>query len=97
MAETQVGRIERAHAKEYVTTYEAGRVFEDGGAEDFLTEGAIRKYNKQLSDQKIESLQGPLSEQKTYSVNMAKWKAAEKLCKQQGWEWKVITEKELKV
>ena len=53
MAETQVGRIERAHAKEYVTTYEAGRVFEDGGAEDFLTEGAIRKYNKQLSDQKI--------------------------------------------
>ena len=67
MAETQVGRIERAHAKEYVTTYEAGRVFEDGGAEDFLTEGAIRKYNKQLSDQKIESLQGPLSGgQRTY-------------------------------
>ena len=33
----------------------------------------------------------------TYSVNRAKWKAAQKFCKQLGWQFQIITEKELKV
>ena len=33
----------------------------------------------------------------TYSVNKAKWKAAEEFCKDYGWEFMLITEKELKV
>ena len=33
----------------------------------------------------------------TYSVNKAKWKAAEDFCKDYGWEFMLITEKELKV
>ena len=38
-----------------------------------------------------------LSEQRTYAVNQAKWKAAKALCKNQGWSWKIITEKELDI
>lgn len=33
----------------------------------------------------------------TYSVNNAKWKAAQKFCKANGWQFKIVTEKELKV
>ena len=33
----------------------------------------------------------------TYSVNRAKWKAAQKFCKANGWQFQIITEKELKV
>ena len=38
-----------------------------------------------------------LTEQKTFLINQAKWKAAELVCKEKGWEWKIITEKELKI
>ena len=34
---------------------------------------------------------------KTYAVNQAKWKAATEFCMDQGWEFMLITEKELKV
>jgi len=30
-----------------------------------------------------------------YAVNQAKWEATEKLCKEKGWKFKIITEKEL--
>lgn len=33
----------------------------------------------------------------TWSVNKAKWKAATEFCKDQNWEFKIITEKELKI
>ena len=38
-----------------------------------------------------------ISEVKTYAVNQAKWKAAVDFCENRLWEFKVITEKELKV
>jgi len=31
----------------------------------------------------------------TFAINQAKWEAAEKLCKEKGWKFKIITEKEL--
>ena len=34
-------------------------------------------------------------EVQTYAVNMAKWKAARKYCKERGWTFRLITEKEL--
>lgn len=37
-----------------------------------------------------------ITECATYAVNQAKWDAAKALCKKKGWEWKVLTEKELK-
>jgi len=33
----------------------------------------------------------------TYSVNQAKWKAAEEFCKDHLWEFIILTENELKV
>jgi len=37
-----------------------------------------------------------INECTTYAVNQAKWNAAKELCKINGWEWQVLTEKELK-
>jgi hypothetical protein len=31
----------------------------------------------------------------TYAINQAKWKATEILCKEKGWKFKIITEREL--
>lgn len=36
-----------------------------------------------------------LNEAKTYAINSAKWKAARKFCEEHGWEFVLITEKEL--
>lgn len=36
-----------------------------------------------------------LNEVATYSINRAKWAAAEIFCKEQGWEFKVLTEKDI--
>ncbi len=31
----------------------------------------------------------------TYATNMAKWKAAEKICEEMDWKWRVLTERDL--
>lgn len=36
-----------------------------------------------------------ISEVKQWGVNLAKWEAAKELCMDHGWEFKIITEKEL--
>jgi hypothetical protein len=36
-----------------------------------------------------------ITESMTYIKNQAKWKAATEYCKDRGWEFKIITEKEL--
>jgi hypothetical protein len=36
-----------------------------------------------------------INEARTYSVNQAKWKAAQEFCKDRNWQFKVLTEKEL--
>lgn len=36
-----------------------------------------------------------INEARTYSVNQAKWKAAEEFCRDKNWQFKVLTEKEL--
>jgi TnsA endonuclease N terminal len=36
-----------------------------------------------------------INEARTYSVNQAKWKAAEDFCRDRNWQFKVLTEKEL--
>lgn len=38
-----------------------------------------------------------ISEVMTYAVNQAKFKAADEFCKDHGWEFMVVTEKELKI
>jgi hypothetical protein len=36
-----------------------------------------------------------LEEAVTFAINQAKWKAADLFCKEHGWQFKIITEKEL--
>lgn len=36
-----------------------------------------------------------LNEVKTYGINEAKWKSAEKYCEQKGWKFLILTEKSL--
>ena len=36
-----------------------------------------------------------INEVKTWGVNEAKWKAAEKYCEMKGWDFKIITEKHI--
>ena len=36
-----------------------------------------------------------INEARTYSVNAAKWKAAQEFCNDRNWQFKVLTEKEL--
>jgi hypothetical protein len=36
-----------------------------------------------------------INEVKTYGINSAKWKAAEKFCLDRNWQFKILTEKDL--
>lgn len=36
-----------------------------------------------------------LKEHETWEKNKAKWEAAKRVCKKMGWNWKILTEKEL--
>jgi len=38
-----------------------------------------------------------LYEQVTYHKNLAKWEAAKKFCKKRGWEFKIVTEKHMRI
>ena len=38
-----------------------------------------------------------LKENVRWQINNAKWRAADKFCKKHGWEFKILTEKELKI
>lgn len=37
-----------------------------------------------------------LNEAATYEINKAKWKAAERYCKERGWLWQIMTEDEIR-
>ena len=62
----------------------------------YLIEVKPLKQTKEPKTQKRMSKRY-INEVVTWSVNKAKWNAAEKFCSKQGWEFKIITEKELKI
>lgn len=37
-----------------------------------------------------------INEAATYAINEAKWKAAERYCRERGWAWHIMTEDEIK-
>lgn len=68
--------------------------------------GSIKKYVIEVKPHRQTQQPNPkpkrktkswLYEVKTYAVNQAKWKAAHEVCKDNGYEFMIITEKELKV
>ena len=38
-----------------------------------------------------------LKEVNTYIINDAKWKQAIKFCNERGWNWRIVTEKEINI
>ena len=68
----------------------------DGSTTTYLVEVKPKKQVEGPKPQKRKTQQY-LAEVATYAKNQAKWKAAEEFCKDRLWEFKIITEIELKV
>ena len=62
----------------------------------YLVEVKPYKQTKEPKNQKRHTKRY-INEVVTYAVNQAKWKAATEFCMDNGWEFMLITEKELKV
>ena len=66
------------------------------GNKKYLVEVKPYKQTKEPKTQK-RNTKRYINEVVTYAVNQAKWKAATEFCLDNGWEFMLITEKELKV
>jgi cyclophilin family peptidyl-prolyl cis-trans isomerase len=53
------------------------------------------KNQTQPPKKKTRTTKKYINEVKTYAINEAKWKAALEYCKDRGWEFMIMTEKEL--
>ena len=73
---------------------------------DFITEikdklGEVKTYlievkpKRQTKEPKKRNGKQYIKEMCRYTINTCKWKAAEKLCKTNGWEFKILTEDNL--
>jgi hypothetical protein len=65
----------------------------DGTVMTYVLEVKPEKQTKQ--PQQKRKTQKFINESVTYIINQSKWKAATEFCKDHGWEFKVITEKDL--
>ena len=66
------------------------------GKKKYLVEVKPYKQTKEPKTQK-RNTKRYINEVVTYAVNQAKWKAATEFCVDNGWEFMLITEKELKI
>lgn len=64
----------------------------DGSEKVFLIEVKPKSQTKPPKRTKKKKEETFLTEVRTWSVNRAKWKAAEEYCTQRGWEFKIWTE-----
>ena len=55
----------------------------------------VKPYHQTQQPVKKRKTQKFINESVTYVINQSKWRAADKFCQDQGWQFKVITEKEL--
>jgi hypothetical protein len=66
----------------------------DGTVAEMLIE--IKPYKQTVKPEQPRMLTKRfLNEARTYGVNIAKWKAAEQYCNDRGWQFVVLTEKQL--
>lgn len=65
----------------------------DGNIKKYLIE--IKPKRQTVPPAPRKKTKSYITEVYTYQKNKAKWKAAEEFCKDNGWEFKLITEKEL--
>ncbi len=65
----------------------------DGSEQTSIIE--VKPYKQTMMPTQKRKTQRYLAEVATYAVNQAKWKAADLFCKEHGWQFQLITEKEL--
>jgi hypothetical protein len=82
-------RIHRYFPDFYVKAVDA-----EGNLKEMLLEVKPKKETKEPTKKKRVTKQY-ITEVTTWGKNQAKWKAAEDYCSDRGWEFKLITEKEL--
>ena len=83
------GRVHRYFVDFYVEA--VGR---DGGVKVMLLE--VKPFAQTQAPKKPKrNTRKFLTEVATYGINQAKWEAAQRYCEKKGWEFKVITEKDL--
>lgn len=78
------------------------RYFPDFVAKMKLSNGSIKTYVIEVKPDKqtrrptqTKRTKRFLEESVTYAINQEKWRAADIFCQQQGWEFRVVTEKDL--
>ena len=67
----------------------------DGSTKTYLIE--VKPYAQTLPPKNRKNKIALMEAVATYQVNQAKWAAATEYCRQNGWEFKTITEKELAI
>jgi hypothetical protein len=65
----------------------------DGSEQTSIIE--VKPYKQTMMPTQKRKTQRYLAEVATYAVNQAKWKAADLFCKEHGWHFQLVTEKEL--
>lgn len=55
----------------------------------------IKPYDQVMGKFRAKKTKNLLAEQVTYAINKAKWIAAVAYCNQQGWKFRIITERQL--
>lgn len=65
----------------------------DGSEQTSILE--VKPHKQTLMPEQKRKTKRYLAEVATYAVNQAKWKAADLFCKEHGWQFQLITEKEL--
>ena len=65
----------------------------DGTVMTYVLE--VKPHSQTLQPERKRKTQKFINEQVTYIINQSKWKAADEFCHEHGWQFKVLTEKEL--
>ena len=86
----------KGHWRRYFVDLYAQMMGSDGTIKTYLIE-IKPKYQTIEPIKKNRVTQKYINEVYTYAVNQTKWKYAEEYCKDRGWEFKIMTEDDLKV
>jgi len=65
----------------------------DGSVMTYIIE--VKPENQTLPPKQKRKTKTYLREAVTYEINCAKWRAAEEFCKDHGWKFQILTEKDL--
>jgi len=77
----------------YFPDFVAKMKLKDGSIKTYVIE--VKPYSQTRKPIQKKRTKRFLEESVTYAINQEKWRAADIYCQQQGWEFKVITEKDL--